>query len=450
VDTFGWDTVSVLAADTVNGALAGHAGELVMAFDADPGTDPPVTARGVFASWQIMPGGTEQLLYLGLAVESGTLSVGVGSGPRIAVEFVSRMRESDASTHDLAGVTVVVAINLRVLHNSGEEKATLRFDLTRPGYTLPPAGPGCVTPVTVIDPGGKLSVAAKSLLGMAIADDLVRKSDRVHYIFSTISLVPPGTDSWLAPTVSDYSYGARESGGRPFLGVLNMTEGRPATGHPRQIDPTALREDMSASFVISRDLFLRRVLLPALPTAYRTGADSFVFDADRHMIRNTREFEAFSVRSGLIDYHPRIVSFELRVEGDSLRSSVAGTCDMYAGIGMSFTINSVNRAVFDPATRRLAFATDPNPRSSHTSDVPWYFWFLGPLVVGITELCVKVISDSIAQQLTDLLRGALSITESAPKIVTWTDTDGFDVHVAGLDGALYIMGQVRPRTTALT
>ena len=115
---------------------------------------------------------------------------------------------------------------------------------------------------------------------------------------------------------------------------------------------------------------------------------------------------------------------------------------MKAGIWMSFYVNTSNRSSFNAATKELTFLPDPSPLSDSSADIPWYFFFLGLLVIAITEICVSVITKDIAGKLNDLLRNALSITKNPPRVVEWTGTQGFTVTTAGLNRSLYMMGKL--------
>lgn len=134
---------------------------------------------------------------------------------------------------------------------------------------------------------------------------------------------------------------------------------------------------------------------------------------------------------------------DMRIDATSICTKVWGRCDMKAGIWMSFHVNTWNQAVFDTKTGLLTFKPDPSPISSSNASIPWYFYFLGILVTGITEIVVRTISSSIASQLNDLLRYALSITKNPPQVVQWQGTDGFDVQIAGLNDSLFMMGQAK-------
>lgn len=444
MDTYGWDTVFLIGASAVNSALAANSDKLVMSFNADPGTAPPVLAVGKYKSWSIVPGGSERWLHLALAIQEGQLSIGSGTPSPIALQFGVHQPLTQKRIYDLAGITIILAVDLRLVRVEATEGEEVQFNLRQPGQAFAPPESGYVTPVKVIDPNEKLDVAAQGLLGFAVADDLVKNADKVRYILGFINPVPPEKDSWLAPTVSEYAFTAREYDREPFLSILSRTQGTDITGLPRAVDPSDITGDINASYIISRDLVLENLILPILPQAYQTSADSFRFDKDKHVIVNTRKFETFSVKSGAITYYPQVESFELRIEGQCMRTAVRGVCDMKAGIWMSFYVNSTNQTKFNPATKELSFLPDPNPISDSSADIPWYLYFLGLLVIAITEICVSVISKDIAGKLNELLRNALSITQNPPRVVEWMGTEGFTVTNAGLNGALYMMGKMNP------
>lgn len=441
MNTFGWDTVSLIDISCVNAALAAQSDSLRMRFDADLQSDPPVTAMGEYQQWRIVPGGSSRLLYVALDIKTGQINIGEGTPSPLLQALGLTPRASERKSYDLAGVSAVLALDLRLLTGSISQAQDLLFNLGKVNFTMPPPGEGYVTPVTILDPAGKLDVATKSLLGAALADDLVRHADQVRFVFAHINPVPPASDSWLAPTASSYAYMARPVSGKDYLAVMSVTDGRSIEGLDYAVDPEDIQDAFTQSFVISGDLTLHKMIMPILPQAYATAGNTFYFDAGTHTIRNARAFETFGVKSGAITYYPIIDRFDMRIDATGIRTQVWGRCDMKAGIWMNFHVNSWNQAVFDPATKQLTFLPDPKPVSSSSADIPWYFYFLGLLVTAITEICVRTIASSIAGQLNDLLRSALSITQHPPEVVNWQGSDGFDVKAAGLNQSLYMMGR---------
>ncbi len=439
--TYGWDTVSQISIDKVNTALASSQGNLPMHFKGDPGTDPPVVAEGELARWSIVPGGAVRYLYLELEIKTGTLNIGTGTvDPRVE-EYRPAWRNFDVLAYDLAGVRVISSVDLRMFRQSETQADDLRFNMTQIGSSLPPTHEGDVVPVKVIDPSGKLTTVAKTLLGVAMADFLVKNAGSIQFVFAHVSPIPPGVDSWLAPKRSDFAYIPRESDGGGILGVLSVTTDRDISHLERQIDPSTFRSGMSGSYVISRELVLRNVIKPSLATAYSTAPDVFMYLPEKEVIRNTRSFGTESVRSGAITYYPQIHEFELLIAGDLVQTTIRGNCDLKAGISMSFYMLVRNATTFDAGSKTLIIHSDPNPISSHSADIPWWFWFLGPLVPLITEIVVKFIASDIAGKLNGLVQSALSITKSPPKLVEWAGNPAFKIATAGLNDALFMMGQ---------
>ncbi|MGY2049229.1 TULIP family P47-like protein [Methylobacterium sp. JK268] len=445
MQTFGWDTVFVIDNDRINQTLANNLQSLIPTFAVDLGSDPAVSASGRFRSWEVVEGGNDKLLFLRLTIAEGTLTIGPLGLPdhvRAMVPDLASLAQQ-AGAIALDGVAVVLSVFLRVLPKPDASAQVLAFFLQQVAHSAAESGtPGFVTPVTIIDPGGRLSASQRALLGAAIAEAVVRQAGQIAFAFASINLVPPGTNSWLTPVASDYAYMEKIGAPHGYLAVLSVTTARPIDRLERTIDQAAIGGGHSGSYLISDLLFLRNVVLPFLPTAYQASPADFRLDEAARTIRNVRSFETIAVKSGAITYHPVIRALAVATDGEGLVTQVEGFCDLKAGITMTFRLKARNRSRFDAATQTLAFEPDPNPQSQHSADIPWYFWFLGPIAVLITELVVKLIADSVAAQLGTLARDALSITKNPPQSVQWTGTRPLDVKAAGVNGAFYMMGSV--------
>jgi len=444
MQTFGWDTVFVIRNDRVNDALAKNLNLLLPTFSIQLDSDPIISASGNFLSWRIVEGGADKLLYLKLTIDKGKLTIGDFGMPdhvkALSPELAALQGATDVA---IDGVAIVVSLFLRVLPKPDTSTQELAFFLEQVAYASGDSGrPGFVTVVNVIDPSGKLSSSAKTLLGAAIAEYLVLNAKQIAFAFASINLVPPGTNTWLTPVASDYAYLEKIGAGSGYMAVLSVTTPRPIDNLPRTIDPNAILGDFTGSFVISEALFLKNVILPFLPTAYQAPSTVFYLDEAARAIRNHGPFETIPVKSGAIVYHPVITGLSVSMDGEGLATTVEGRCDLKAGINMTFGISTRNRSSFNPAFKSISFLPDPNPQSRHSADIPWYFWFLGPLAVLITELVVKLISDSIASQLDALARDALSIARNPPQSVQWTGAHLLDTATAGVNGAFFMMGNV--------
>ncbi|WP_213803464.1 TULIP family P47-like protein [Granulicella sp. dw_53] len=443
MQTFGWDTVFLISNRRVNQALATNLQSLLPTFEVDLGSDPTIHAAGSFLSWEIVEGGDGKLLFFKLTIKKGTMEIGTINLPEHVKSLVPDLETfANASETVIDGVAIVLSLFLRIMPKPDASLQELAFFLEHVAYASQDSHrPGFVTVVNVIDPSGKLSVSHKTLLGASIAEYVVRNAQKIAFAFASINLVPPGTNSWLTPVESDYTYMEKIGSSDGYMAILSVTTRRPIENLSRTIDQNAINSSYTGSFLISNTMFLRNVILPALPTAYGTQPSVFTLDEDKGLIRNTRTFETKSVKSGAITYYPVISSLSVSTNGEGLETSISGSCDLKGGISMTFGIKARNRSRFDASSKTITFLSDPNPESWHSADIPWYYWFLGPIAVLITELVVKLIADSIASQLDSLAREALSITKNPPQSVHWTGTQILDVKVAGVNGAFFMMGQ---------
>lgn len=423
MDTFGWDTVYVLNIDRVNEALLARRGQLLLAFDTSPGGGLPVVARGSFSDWKVVQGGSGEILYLKLTIQQGECAITLGT-PR---------------TVPLDGIALVVAVQLRILPAApGSEE--LRFDIRRAGVVGSPSEPGVITPVVLQNAEGRLDPAESALLMASLAGYIAANAHQISFVFASINLVPPAVDSWLAPVRSAYVYANRE-GGTGALAILSVTTDRETGALPRTLDAALLSPGYDASFAVSRDMFLKHVIMPTLPRVFGHGthAGSFAFDGSR--IVNTRVIATDGVKKGAITYHPQLSSVAITTTGSGLASGYAGDCDLKAGIFMKFWVNTRNQAVFN-ADKTLSFRPDPDPESRHEAHVPWWWWFGGLLVKAIVDLVVKLIARGIAEQLTRDAGDRIAITRNPPTSIQWAETTALDVQFAAVSSGFYMQGQM--------
>lgn len=426
MNTFGWDTVYVLSSDRVNEALLARKDQLILAFDTHSSDGFPLSAKGKFSKWEIVEGGSGQILYLKLTIGEGSCEVNFTSPKQI----------------DISGVTMVVAVQLHLLpqqNNANTEE--LRFDIQKVGEVGVPPAPGTITPVALHDPNGRLDDAEEALLMVALATYIANNAGQISFVFATINLVPPSTNSWLTPVRSAYVYANRQ-GGSGALGILSVTTDREIGSLPRQVDSNLLSTAYDASFAISKDLFLANVVMPTLPQVFRHGTTSntFVYNAQQKAILNTATIPTDSVKEGAITYYPQITGLRISSNAVGLVSHYEGNCDLKAGIYMYYWIDTANPAVYDRNNKTIAFLPDNNPSSRHESDIPWYFWFLGLLVKPIVDFIVSLIARGIAGSLSKDVGEKISITKNPPTSIQWSETQALNVQNAVVNEGFYMQG----------
>ena len=85
MDTFGWDTVYAVSTDQVNASLVASTGAFPTVFTAS-GTDfEPYSMTGTLGGWSIIPGGSEQLLWVKSRSSPEPLPSGPGATPKAPI-----------------------------------------------------------------------------------------------------------------------------------------------------------------------------------------------------------------------------------------------------------------------------------------------------------------------------------------------------------------------------
>ncbi|GAA1860426.1 TULIP family P47-like protein [Myceligenerans crystallogenes] len=421
----GWDTAFALDVALANAALARDENALLVDFAVDDPDGLRIRAEGSFGGWQIVAGGSGQFVTLRLPVVAGWLEL-ASQGGRV----------------DLAGTAFVASVALDLIPSELPGVQDLRFDVTAPGKVGQPPVPGAITPIRLDDPASRLDDLQEALLLASLAEFVARNADRISFVFATVNLVPPQSDSWLTPVRSAFAYADRSDGFGGALVILGVTDGRPIDGLPRLVDPALLAGGHQAAFAFSRALLLEHVIMPSLPGAFGNGATgaSFAYDAQGGQIVNLHPLAMNAVRKGAIDYYPEIRTLRLGVEGSALRARYEGWCDLKAGISMEFWIEARYPIVYDGATGSLAFLADGNPRSDYEADIPWYWWLAGLLVRGIIAIVVPAIASGIASSLTSSVGSMLSPARNPPTSIRWQGTENLRIAAARVEDAFVMTG----------
>jgi hypothetical protein len=425
MNLYGWDTAFAIDISVANAALARNEGSLLVGFAIDDPDGLQVRAEGTFGGWQIVEGGSGQFVTLRLPVVDGWLEL-ASQGGRV----------------DLAGTAFVASVALDLIPSALPDTEDLRFDVATAGKVGEPPVAGAITPIRMDDPAGRLDDLQEALLLASLATYVARNADRISFVFATVNLVPPQSDSWLTPVRSAFSYADRSDGSGGALVILSVTDDRPVDDLPRSVDPALLTRDHQAAFGISQALLLENVIMPSLPPAFGNGATpaSFAYDQQARTIVNLQPLSMNAVRKGAIDYYPEIRTLRLGIDGSNLRARYEGWCDLKAGISMTFWIEPVNPIVYDGRTKSLAFLADGDPKSDYDADIPWYWWLGGPLVRAIVEIVVPAIASGIAGSLTSAVGSMLSPARNPPTSIRWKDTEDLQVADARVEGDFVMTG----------
>jgi hypothetical protein len=306
---------------------------------------------------------------------------------------------------------------------------------TQPGDTTP----GLVTPVSCSDPNGS---GKGPLVLAAVAEVLVANGSEVSFVFATVG-VAEGTPPWLTPVRSRYDYSGTVGSGAGYLAILSVTRDVDVSGFDTQIDPALLSAAYPVTFAISPALFMSNVVLPTLPSAF-ANTDPTTFQCEGGVITNTRAFPTPGVKKGAITYDPEVTSLVVTSVDDYIQVATSGDCGLdMPNASMSFSVTAQNVLAYDPAANAVTFQPDPNPQTSHSTDIPWYDYILiglsGGIALAVFAIVVPMIASEIAGAL-DSGPSGIGLTQAPPRSVQWQGMQSLTVQDAGLSDLFYLRG----------
>lgn len=418
MNTYGWDTVFIVGEDRLNTLLRANSGELTLNFAVQAAGQ----ASGRYAPWQIAEGGSNDIIHLRLEIAEGTL-------------------ESNGKLIDLRGLTLIVATYLDWLATVNNTQE-LRLDYNKLGETGNEPARGELTVIRLLDPNKLISPEQNALLSFALGQSLVENAAQVRFVFATVNLIAPKTNSWLTPVKNSYGYFHREDLRAGYLAIFSVTTARDISGLQKTVDPATIPTDTNATYVISDELFLTNVVAPGLARSFTTDPGAFAYDGQAKMLRNTRQLRAKSVKSGAITYHPEVDQLEVRSGENALQTYCKGKADMRAGIMLYYTVEARNQAHFEGSDRSLTFLVDPSPKQTHNAKIPWWFFIAGPIVILITEIVVSIISKDIAKDISDENRERLAFARHPPSSILLGAGDNITVTYMGVNSGLHLRGNV--------
>jgi hypothetical protein len=441
--TYSFDYTYALSIDTVNAILQRNlaAIDLEVSYSKQT-TDSSLTLTGKLAPWSIVTGGANQLLRFNVPFTSGTLTVEESPFGKLS--------------YDLAGAIVSIEANLGWLgagsstNSQGSSGSTgLVFDFQSSNL---PGTRGNIAAYQVIDPGGKLQQAKQILRDM-----LVQNKSKLQSIFAQINPVPQNMGSWLTPKCWDYYYA--ESGGKGYLCFLCMISDNPlpnVLGFDTSI--FSLFPNANTFFSISREMFLRNVVLPALQQTFSGSSFSVTNLCGNWQLINQNNVAIDKLTA---------TSLTCRIDSDGLGLRVTASgggplkvffnLEKLPGAYFSWQVGSLYLLQFDAAKQTVNFLPDPNPCKHTDHYVPaadWVWLFLIEIlnIAGIASAIYDA-TDGFINQINNLnVDGVNTAIGQAfggdpinlANLVDWNQTGRqLTIETAGLDGDFYMAGNLQ-------
>lgn len=414
----GWDIVYVADADVINNALARNTANLSQKF---AWSDGGFSASGIFGTWSIVPGGSQDLLMLQIQISSGSMVLTAGGAPI-----------------DVGGMAAQLLVNLQLLPSPTQPAAqALMFQLSG---VPPQTGAGVVSPHDIVN-AGALTLVQKAALGNAIANSLVENAGEISFVFATLSPAAASNVPWLTPVASRYAY-LSPAGLPTAIAILSVVTQRDTSSLPLNVDPAILQGGGNAGLAISPDLFLANVMGPALLQSLQTSG-TLAFDGSG-TLRNTGTLQLPEIDKAGESYYPQIDSLAVTITDTETNVAINGSCDMHMGVSMTFSANSGIGVALAADDASLQLTTVGTPTFHKDVDIPWYdhlFDIFGGIAEAILQICVAAISDELGSGISDIT-SADALVQTAPAVVTWADTGGFQPQSATLATAFCLRGNL--------
>ena len=440
MQNYGWDVVCACSGSYINRQLQQSTDQLITSFTYE---DSAVKVTGQFGPWQIVPGGSGPLLQFETPITQG------------AVLF----KKIDNVTIPLNGTIPLVQMQLNLAKGKNQTILnSLVFNCTTAGKRQGDTTPGAVTVINPDTTGtlAKLPEAerpeaamAAALLANALTNVFLQNVAQLNFVFANVLPVPVGQNAdWLMPVSAAYAYQQPDDnslGGIAILGVLDTSS---IDSLPRNFD-TGLLLNKDFGFLLSARAFMKNVILPALPGAFRgnCNVNDLALNPD-NSITMARGFNLNSVTVGLIDYTPNVTALNYHIDDNSIRCYVATSTDI-TGLTQAYVTNSVtsnNASSFNVATRALSFLNDPNESTTRNSYIPCWEKVLGSLTLGIMNVVIEAISLAIQDSAGNVTSSttAQALGSVAPGLVSWSGQSSINVNAGGLADNVYMQGSLNP------
>jgi Clostridium P-47 protein len=418
----GWDTIFAASVSYANKALSKQADKLLTSLNATiQGELGTFTISAQIGPWEIVPGGSGQIIHVLLTLTAGTLET------------------PDGKTYPLAGYRPIMQFSLQLLGTGAGAPQRLLFDIQHAGQLGQLASPGFVTPVGFAAPAPKMDTLLQTILINGLASGLVLQANLVSFEFASISPVKSGTGSWLTPANCTFAYYEVVSGAAGYL-VIFATNGSPS-GLATAVDPGLFANNASAGFAIALPLYLTNVMVPSLGSVFPdSNTSQFVVGGSPPTITlaNGASLDLAGMKVGLITYYPQISSLTITPQAGAMSVSAGGGTDLYGRCSMTFTVTATNQFAFDQPSETCSFKPDANPTVQHDTSIYWGYLFGGLIALAVAGTVAAVVGDNIAGLVGgDVGSGALAA--AAPTSIQFAGMQNFTTTSVSFDGALVML-----------
>jgi Clostridium P-47 protein len=461
--TNGWDTVYAVALPDVNSAIVKQKSSPTSWSAHIPagGFTPKIDATGAFTDWQLTTGGS-------------------GSIVRMHVPFSADVTVGDTTNYDVQGGVAYVEVKLKYIPQPPVADTTPNDLKVRDSGGSPDDPVVTVSSVTYTSPSPAVDGLAGALLNLLEQWMNANLQDFQH-VFATVDIATEeatGDFAWLAPTSTSYAYLDNDDINYALLGILSMTENRSPEEAVQSIGADAIPTNARASFNLSLERVMSKMILPALPLEFtHAPAGTFTLSGDATQIVAGQSFDLDQVKVGAINYTPNVTNFSIAFVNGELQTSIQVHTPISPGIDAYFSgtyYTTMSLATKSDGTQSLTWNQAQNPVTNS-----WYTvanWItiteaivslilavagavVGGVATSVTNTVVKVliavlvggvvgaivfvltqIPNWIAGSVPEQAPSVSGLTDGATKPQKWADSTEFQITTAVLNGGMQLGG----------
>ncbi|MFI3263471.1 MAG: TULIP family P47-like protein [Rikenellaceae bacterium] len=376
MNTKGWDTIDLIKTESINQTLENKWNTFNKKFK---GSDIEYNFFGEFAPFKIVNGGSNKLLRFSIPIKSGSLTI----------HNHESSDESKGAEYDLTNSECVVEIMLDFFNAKNNQKQLkinpVQFAKSKKDITDNQSN--WITPIKFT---GNCPDLYGNVMLELICKYLMDNPLQINQIFASI-MFSQNNCKWTTPVKCKYSY---LDSTPSYMGILSVCSKGKSSDLPIDIDLVSSKSNSENYFIISQELLNLNIIVPSLINLFANSKTSDYKVNNHGSLVNTCNINMKGVKSGAITYYPIIKQLEVSVLDDNIVINMNGTCNLKAGISMTFNGNVKIKPKFQNNT--ICFETIGTPTFKHDEEIPWYLnALLSPVINLITIIIISCIDEDL-------------------------------------------------------
>lgn len=398
VTTNGWDTVSICRVSALNERIKKEKTYPKAVTEKNNA----LSVEGEFDPWQITPGGDGRNVKIRVPMKNGTYKgMDIGKG----------------DCFDLTGISVDIYVKLDYFplpdtKDLKDGSYNLYVNTTGSGENTDPIA----AVIALHDPKNRIDTINQSILRGLFESWLNRPENLKQFdtLFSTVVINNMGKQSdefkWLKATAISYAYTDQNTENSSIFGILCMTNNRSREGLHNQLPAVALESDDNAVFLISREVFIKNQLLPALPYIF-TESPEASYNLDKTgLVITAKNLKMDAVKVGAIYYHPVAESFEITFSETSIETSAQIHTPISPGIDANtliITKQTLSLSTNKKGEQIMVYEMVGDPYVKHSTDVATGV-IVTEAILALIAAVVTGIAGAVAGKITALIVGIIA------------------------------------------